>query len=141
MIGGLSMGGYGSLHTALSFPERFCACIALSSALRIHAIAAGRNDSVMPAPMLRDVFGDPEALVGSDRDPEYQYRALKAAGKDIPSIYLAIGTEDSLYGSNQEFRRFLEEQKADFHYEEGPGGHNWTFWNQYIDRGLGWVLR
>ena len=141
MIGGLSMGGYGSLHTALAFPERFCACIALSSALRIHAIAAGRNDSVMPAPMLRDVFGDPASLVGSDRDPEYQYRALKAAGKPIPSIYLAIGTEDSLYGSNQEFRRFLEEQKADFRYEEGPGGHNWSFWNQYIDRGLGWVLR
>ena len=68
-------------------------------------------------------------------------RALRAAGKDIPSIYLAIGTEDSLYGANQEFRRFLEAQGADFCYEEGPGGHNWTFWNRYIDRGLGWVLR
>lgn len=140
-IGGLSMGGYGALHTALAWPERFSACIALSSALRIHALAAGRQDGVMPPAMFRDVFGDPASLLDSDRNPEYQYLNLRAAGKDIPSIYLAIGTEDSLYGANQEFRRFLEAQGADFCYEEGPGGHNWTFWNRYIDRGLGWVLR
>ena len=109
-IGGLSMGGYGALHTALAWPERFSACIALSSALRIHALAAGRQDGVMPPAMFRDVFGDPASLLDSDRNPEYQYLNLRAAGKDIPSIYLAIGTEDSLYGANQEFRRFLEAQ-------------------------------
>ena len=140
-IGGLSMGGYGALHTALAWPERFSACIALSSALRIHAIAAGRQDGIMPPAMFRDVFGDPASLLDSDRNPEYQYSALRAVGKDIPAIYLAIGTEDSLYDANQEFRRFLEAQGADFCYEEGPGGHNWTFWNRYIDRGLSWVLR
>ena len=30
LIGGLSMGGYGALHTALAYPERFSGCIALS---------------------------------------------------------------------------------------------------------------
>ena len=141
IIGGLSMGGYGTLHTALNYPERFSAAIALSSALRIHAIAAGMQDGVMPPAMFRDVFGDPDALLNSDRDPEWQYKRLKAAGKAIPSIYLAIGTEDSLYGVNQEFRQFLTEQQADFRYEDGPGGHNWTFWNEYLDKGLAWVLR
>ena len=141
IIGGLSMGGYGTLHTALNYPERYCAAIALSSALRIHALAEGKADGVMPPAMFRDVFGDPDKLLESDRNPEWQYRKLKAEGKDIPSIYLAIGTEDSLYDANQEFRRFLTEQKADFRYEDGPGGHNWTFWNEYLNRGLGWVLR
>ena len=141
IIGGLSMGGYGTLHTALSFPERFRAAIALSSALRIHAMAEGKEEGVVPHEMIRDIFGDPDKLLDSDRNPEWQYKKLKAEGRDIPSIYLAIGTEDSLYPSNQDFRRFLTEQKADFRYEDGPGGHNWTFWNEYLDRGLAWVLR
>lgn len=141
IIGGLSMGGYGTLHTALCFPDRFCAAIALSSALRIRAIAAGGEEGVVPHAMLRDIFGDPAKLLDSDRNPEWQYKKLKAEGRDIPSIYLAIGTEDSLYPSNQDFRRFLEEQKADFRFEDGPGGHNWTFWNEYLNRGLAWVLR
>ncbi len=141
LIGGLSMGGYGALHTALAWPERFSACLALSSALRIRDLAAGKQADVMPPAMFRDVFGDPDLLLESDRNPEYQYRKLREAGSAVPSLYLAVGTEDSLRGANQEFVRFLEEQKADFCYEEGPGGHNWTFWNQYIDRGLRWALR
>ena len=141
IIGGLSMGGYGALHTAFHYPERFSAAIALSSALRIRDLAGGKQDGVMPPAMFRDVFGDPDKLLDSDRNPEWQYKNLKAEGKPIPSVYLAIGTEDSLYGANQEFRQFLTEQKADFRYEDGPGGHNWTFWNEYLNRGLAWVLR
>lgn len=138
LIGGLSMGGYGALHTALAYPERFSGCIALSAALRIRAIAEGKQDGVMPKAMFRDIFGDPEGLLTSDRNPEWQYRRLK--GKQAPAIYMAIGTEDSLYSCNQEFRRFLEQQKADFCYEEGPGGHFWSFWNAYLPRGLDWLL-
>jgi S-formylglutathione hydrolase FrmB len=139
IIGGLSMGGYGALHTALNYPERFSSCIALSSALRIRAIAAGKHDGVVPPAMLYDIFGDTATLLESDRNPEWQYMRLK--GKEIPEIYLAIGTEDSLYGANQEFRQFLAEQDASFRYEEGPGGHNWFFWNEYLDRALAWTLR
>lgn len=141
IIGGLSMGGYGTIHTALNYPERFSAAIALSSALRIRDLANGKQDGVMPPAMFRDVFGDPSTLLNSDKDPEWQYKKLKDAGKPIPSLYMAIGTEDSLYAPNQEFRSFLEAQKADFCYEDGPGGHNWTFWNEYLNRGLAWVLR
>ena len=139
LIGGLSMGGYGALHTALNYPERFSGCVALSAALRIRAIAEGRQDGVIPNAMLRDIFGDPDSLLESDRNPEWQYRRLK--GKQIPAIYMAIGTEDHLYACNQEFKSFLEEQKADFRYEEGPGGHFWSFWNAYLPRGLDWLLR
>ena len=143
LIGGLSMGGFGALHTALRYPETFSACVALSSALVLHEVAetGRRENSIMPEAMVRDVFGDPKTLLGSEKDPEFLYRSGKAAGKELPRIYLAIGTEDSLYGVNQDFRRFLGEQGADFCYEEGPGAHNWTFWNEYIDRGLAWVLR
>ena len=143
LIGGLSMGGYGAIHTSLAYPERFSACIALSSALLIHDLASSdpeSTNSVVPQPMLRDIFGDISALKSTHMNPEYQYKALKEAGADIPLIYMAIGTEDALLPSNHRFRDFLEEEGAHFIYEEGPGVHNWVFWNEYLDRGLSKVL-
>ena len=95
----------------------------------------------MPEAMVRDVFGDPGTLLESDRNPEVLYRRLKTEGKDIPSIYMAIGREDSLYGVNQDFRRFLEAEGADFFYEDGHGIHNWDFWNEYLPKGISWVLK
>ena len=142
IIAGLSMGGFGALHTALAFPDTFSSCIALSSALVIHEIARfkGRKNDVMPEGLVWEVFGDPETILDSDRNPEVLYRRNKAAGKKNPRIYMAIGTEDSLLEYNQEFCSFLENEKADYCYEDGPGVHNWDFWNEYLPRGIEWVL-
>ena len=143
MIAGLSMGGFGAIHTALQFPETFSACIALSSAMVIHEVAelGKRRNSIMPEAMVRDVFGDPEKLLESDYNPEVLYRKGKAAGKTLPKIYMAIGREDSLYGVNQDFRHFLEAEGANFFYEDGHGMHTWDFWNEYLPRGLEWTLK
>lgn len=181
IIGGLSMGGYGAIHTALAFPERFASCIGLSSALVIKAIderfqaeglqdadgnavqpagtrapAAGAAETgkpvspntedvdpvgdVLPLQMLLDVFGGSARIAGTDRDPEALYLKLKKAGTDIPKLYFAVGTEDSLLEPNREFAAFLEKEGADYTYEEGPGKHDWFFWNEYIERGLKCVL-
>ncbi len=142
MISGLSMGGYGAIHTALTFPDRFSRCIALSSALRIHAIADDPNgDGIIPPQMAIDIFGDLDTLETSDKNPEVLFRKLKAEGVEIPEMYLACGTEDSLVESNREFVQFLEKENASFVYEEGPGIHDWRFWNQYIERGLQWACQ
>ena len=140
MIGGLSMGGYGSLCAALSHPEKFRACIALSSALITDGIAAGSLDGVVPPQMIADIFGDPEKLTNSDKNPEYLYKKLKKEGRTIPKIYFACGTEDSLIGANRKLRDFLSSESADFVFEEGPGRHDWAFWNEYLDRGIRAVL-
>lgn len=143
MIGGLSMGGYGSIHTALAFPERFSACIALSSAIHTRKMAKELESGiggVIPVELTRDIFGDPKNLIDSDRNPEYQYRELAEKGAEIPKLYFACGTEDALIEDNRGFRDFLREQGADYIYEEGPGKHNWVFWNEYLDRGLSAVL-
>lgn len=143
MIGGLSMGGYGSIRTAFRYPERFCTCVALSSALVIKDIASEENPEVsdlLDPKMKRDIFGDPKLMRGSDIDPEALYIKMKDEGKQAPFLYFAIGTEDALLEDNRGFRDFLKKQKADFFYEEGPGKHNWQFWNEYIDRGLKTVL-
>lgn len=154
MIGGLSMGGYGSIHTALAYPDRFSACVALSSALVIKAAAANHGCKVdgvdpkvidhelniLPEKMTWEIFGDPSLLVDSDKNPEVQYKKLKDTGAEIPKIYLAVGTEDDLLEANRDFVRFLDKEGADYKYEEGPGKHDWFFWNEYLERGLKYVL-
>ena len=143
MIGGLSMGGYGAIHTALMYPEKYSACIALSSALVVRDVANVPDSEVggvLPAGFREELFGDPSKLIDSDKNPEVLYRRIKEQGKEAPFMYLAIGTEDNLLPSNRLFRDFLEDEGADFFYEEGPGAHTWQFWNEYIDRGLKKVL-
>ena len=138
LIGGLSMGGYGALHLALSYPERFGSCLALSSAMIIHEYAgcAGRQSGVVPREMMLDIFGEPGKVEESDKNPEAQYIKLKENGSPIPRIYLACGTEDALIEHNRDFAGFLQDQGADYIYDEGPGVHNWRFWNEYLERGL-----
>mgnify|MGYP002626083272 CR=1 FL=1 len=110
MIAGLSMGGFGAVHTALAYPDTFSECIALSAAFVMYDIAAKgmREDGVMPQAMVRDVFGDPDALLESDINPETLLRKCKKEGKAIPRIYLAIGTEDDLLEVNRKFCRFQD---------------------------------
>ena len=142
MIGGLSMGGYGALHTALAYPETFGACIALSSAMIIHEYAdeQRRASDEVPFEMMLDLFGDPSKVEASDKNPETQYLNLKAAGKSIPKIYLACGTEDALISHNRAFAEFLKNNHADYIFDEGSGEHNWSFWNEYVKRGLDQLL-
>ena len=142
LIGGLSMGGYGALHTALDYPERFGACIALSSALIIHEYAAiaAHDRGVVPREMMADIFGDPSKVEASVLNPETQFLNLKKAGKAAPKIYLACGTEDALIEHNRAFAAFMKANGADLIFEEGPGVHNWRFWNEYLDKGLAKLL-
>ena len=34
---------------------------------------------------------------------------------------------------------FLLEEKVDLTYEEGPGNHEWDFWDRYILKILDWL--
>ncbi|SEL70127.1 S-formylglutathione hydrolase FrmB [Butyrivibrio sp. ob235] len=142
-IAGLSMGGFGALHTGLAFPETFGGIVALSSALIIHEVGnmkPGEGNDVANYEYYSEVFGDTTKVVESDANPEVLYKRLKDEGKSIPPIYMAVGTEDFLYENNQVMRKFLEDNDANMKYEEGPGIHDWKFWNKYIYNGVEWVL-
>lgn len=144
-IGGYSMGGFGALHVALQFPDRFSKVMALSSALIIHQIAGMKEDAAFDGmanyQYYRDAFGDLDKLEETENNPEVLVRNLKAAGKSIPDIYMAIGTEDFLYQNNQQFLAFLKEEDVTVTYEEGPGNHDFDFWSKYAIKGIEWMLR
>ena len=142
-IGGVSMGGFGAIHTGLGFPERFGKIIALSSALIIHEIKdqkPGFKNSMADYDYYTSVFGPLGQLEESRNNPEKQIKELLKNGKTIPDLYMACGTEDFLLEENRAFRDFLAEKGVSLCYKESPGIHDWKFWNEYLDKGIRWAL-
>ena len=142
-IAGLSMGGFGALHTGLSYPERFGKITALSSALIVHEVAQmkpGQDNGVANYDYYLRTFGSPDTLEAGDNNPETLVRKLKAAGRKIPDIYMACGTEDFLLENNRAMHRFLLDEQVAHEYHEGPGSHDHVFWTEYIEKAVRWMF-
>ena len=143
-IGGLSMGGFGALHTGLSYPETFEGIMALSSALIIYGLKDMKpkmTDPVMANyAYYVNAFGDLQKAEKTNHNPEVLYKRNKKKGIKNPKIYMACGSEDFLLEPNHRFRDFLKKQDADFTYVEGPGIHDWNFWTPHAYEGIEYLL-
>ena len=139
-IGGFSMGGYGAWHLALTAPEQFSRAASMSGALDLVSLYRDRETNPMLTPFCWEaIFGRKESLEGTSSDLFAQYARCRAAGP-VPDLYQACGTEDFLYQMNQGVRDRLLSEKAKLIWNEGPGGHDWTFWDGHIQRVLDWLL-
>lgn len=69
------------------------------------------------------------------------YLAQEASKSEDPKpmLYQCCGTEDYLYKDNIRFKEFVEELNFDYTYEEGPGIHEWGYWDKMIQRVLEWL--
>lgn len=144
IIGGLSMGGFGAIHTALAYPETFGTAIALSSALIVNGIKGMPKDmdnGVANYAYYRQMFGDLDKIKETENDPEFLVNKLLADKAELPRLYMAIGTEDFLYAPNIEFKNFLESKKVPVCFNEGPGIHDFVFWREWLVKGLEWALK
>lgn len=142
-IMGLSMGGFGALHTVLAYPETFGKAVALSSALIVHDIAhmkEGEDNGMANYAYYHECFGDLETVEESDNNPETLIKKLKAAGKKLPEIYMACGTEDFLIENNRAFHRFLTEENVPHEYSERPGIHDMVFWSGSVPGAVEWMF-
>lgn len=131
-IAGMSMGGYGAFRLGLAQPERYSCIVSLSGAIDL--VLQIRKTSVQ----MEDVFGD-QPMDHTDNDNLWKLEQLIKQGVSIPKIYQCCGTEDFLYESNQNVRRKLEQLGVDFTYDEGPGIHNWDYWDPQIRKILEWL--
>lgn len=140
-IGGLSMGGYGALRTALRYPEIFSSANSHSGAL-VH----GEMDWTLPDEhsdrrAFRDemlhVFGPRPA--GSPHDLLALARSAQVAGI-LPRILLDCGTEDFLIEANRRFHAELENIHLPHEYREFPGAHEWDYWDRHIQDALAFHL-
>lgn len=139
-IAGLSMGGYGAVRNGLEYHEVFGAFGGFSPAL-ITRWAAQEWFWKKRSPFHEwNAFGDPEKIEGSRHDPFHLVDAIaEHSPKRMPKIYLSCGTEDELIAPAREFRDYLKSKGFACAYYEGPGRHDWDFWNADIDRFFQWL--
>ena len=141
-IAGLSMGGYGALRNGLKYMDNFGYIAGLSTANVAENIDLRTDDADrfwQGRRYAQAVFGDLSKVRGSDMDLFYLTKACKASGKPLPRIYLACGVDDPLLSGNRRLRDCLTQNGFDVTWEEGPGSHEWDFWNRHIRRVIDWL--
>jgi putative tributyrin esterase len=139
-VAGLSMGGYGAFKLALSHPERFTAAASLSGAMDIREVVGGRNrDNEVWLVGMRNVFGDLSKVPGSEHDL-FTLAEKVAKAKVGPRLYQCCGTGDFLHADNVRFHETVRKLPLNLTYEEGPGEHNWAYWDRMIQEVLLWMF-
>jgi S-formylglutathione hydrolase FrmB len=140
-VAGLSMGGYGAFKLALTHPERYAAAASLSGVVNLPEILNDRGDpeSEIWLEGMRNIFGaDLSQVAGSPHDL-FPLAAQVAKGQVKPRLYQCCGTEDFLYANNLSFRDYARTLPLDLTYEEGPGEHNWAYWDAMIQKVIAWL--
>lgn len=141
-IAGLSMGGYGALRNGLKYRDTFGYIAGLSSANITEGIEE-RTDDVSnfleSRSFAESFFGDLTKVRNSDKDIRWLAHKLAEDGATLPKIYLACGVSDSLLPANRDLRDMFAGLGYDVTYREGPGAHEWDFWNRYIKDVLDWL--
>jgi putative tributyrin esterase len=137
-IGGLSMGGYGALRAALRRPDVFSAVGSLSGAADIALLTVDAT-AEWKAECER-IFGRLDGIRGSGNDLLTLASRLSETGKRGLRLYQCCGTEDVLLAGNRTFRDHAMRGGLDLTYEEGPGGHDWAYWDRKVKDFLDWLL-
>ena len=122
---GLSMGGYGALKCALTYPKKFAGCAAFSPACDIESLMV--DNVKMNKKEMKAIFGD--KLQNKD-----SIFSLVNKVKNAPFIYLACGEEDFIFSHSEKLNVALEEKGLTYKYEHWSGIHDWAFWDEAVKR-------
>lgn len=134
-VAGFSNGGYGCLHTALTYPQDYSAVGAFSAGDKADADYA--DDGSFKSINRVRLYGD-----GDIHDTDYclTHLADKVKEQGIRlKIYHACGSLDPWLDMNHIVRDYFLENKEffDYTYDEMEGlGHEWDFWEEEIKRFL-----
>ena len=123
-IMGLSMGGFGALKCALTYPQRYAGCGSFSGALRMESSVLC---NVLKREELTAITGQTDGA-----GPENDLWRLARMAENCPPIYLSCGEQDRLYPVNQAFAEHLRDVGVDFRFDHRPGTHSWEFWDQSV---------
>lgn len=144
-IAGLSMGGGGAMRIGLLNPDKYSRICMLSTGGVAPLEQLWRKLPEDPAEYemspqyrrLRDIygFGDTRRLEGTDHDIIKLIKETALQGGRLPRIYHAMGTEDIRYPVAMKIKETFEALPGNpygYEYHEGPGSHEWAFWDRWI---------
>ena len=128
-VSGLSNGGYGCLHTALTYPDKYCMVGAFSAGDKADSDFED-NGSLKSIQRIR-LFGN-----GDIHNTDYCiiHLANKLVNKNVekPVIFHACGGKDPWLDKNHIIRDYFLQHLNSYNYkydELEEYGHEWKFWN------------
>ncbi|NLP10327.1 prolyl oligopeptidase family serine peptidase [bacterium] len=125
-ISGLSMGGHGAVALALQHPDLFGAASSLSGILDL-TLHGGMGD----AWQLNSILGAYQQFPEHWRLNSCCDLVLASAAR--PALFIDCGLDDAFaLVDNRKFNRLLDSLNIPHRYEENPGAHNWTYWDERL---------
>ena len=135
-IAGESMGGYGAVKAALRRPHRFGGAASLSGVLDYPGFLGMILRGEWPDFLPEEVRALHRDGVCTQEDDVIALLGRQAKNPDRPRLIQLCGTEDFLYAANQTFRQAAEAAGYGHTYMEGPGDHEWPYWDRAIQLAL-----
>lgn len=133
---GLSMGGYGAFKIAFRNPGVYSAACSMSGCMCAHNYVLEPDK----AELIGMLYG-PGVTKAPEHDNLFSLtEELVKSGMPRPRLLQFCGTEDFLYGQNQEFRKFIGDKGFDYRYSECPGAHEWRLWDAWLPETLDFFL-
>lgn len=135
MIAGFSMGGYGALNAALNRPDLYGHAAAFAPVCDLSDFY--RRDVPMRAEW---VFGSREEYLAGPQHPANAAAALAASDSPRTPIYMACGTNDSLYNGCLAFRDCALGLGLPLSWNPMEGHkHDWFFAEEALVKSLAWA--
>lgn len=145
-IMGYSMGGYGALKIALSYPEKYSFCGAFASSCLFLEPFFDKVRHNINDPAIIKMFGKPLlddflAIWGNDLvlKPEDNIIGLLDRIKKpqhLPKLFLTCGLEDFFFPDNKTFALKLEEKSINHEFHNWTGNHTYSFFNESLKLAL-----
>lgn len=143
-IAGLSMGGGGAMWIGLHNPEKYSTICMLSTGGIAPLEGLWRGKEQNDTGYLRcnrDIYGveDSDTLEGTEYDILKLIHETAEKNEIVPRVYHAMGTEDVRYPVAVKIRETFENISGNpyqYEYHEGPGVHEWKFWDEWIEKFL-----
>ncbi|NFG63366.1 alpha/beta hydrolase family protein [Clostridium sp. CMCC3677] len=134
-VAGLSMGGYGAYKWAFNHPNFFSATASLSGVVDIKNFPNNKDVQMKDFDL---IYGN-HKIEGTKNDLYYLIREENIEALSHLNVYQCCGTEDFLYEDNIKFRDNIKHKLPNYIYSEGPGSHEWNFWDYQIKKIINWL--
>ena len=135
-IAGHSMGGYGTIKFALTQSHLFSKAAPLSAVFDVQSLLDIEWNDFDP----KAIAGEALKVKGTELDTYHLVDEAVDKDATLPELFIQCGTEDFLYDDNQRFMTYLDEKGIHYKYEEGPGEHDYAFWDKAIERTIEWLV-
>lgn len=119
-IGGLSMGGFGAFNIGIGYSEKFTAISAHSAITQFEEMAL--------------FVEEPLQSYKLQTSKNNVVDRIKKHKDNLPKLRFDCGKDDILISGNRLLHQQLTDLKIPHRYEEFDGGHEWSYWQQHIEK-------